>query len=289
MTRMEQHRTERVWKVGELAAEAGLTVRTLHHYDRIGLVRPAQRTGSGHRLYTAADVERLYQVLALRQLGLGLDRIADLLAGDVELTQVLSAHRDFLAAQLAAARELHAVVAALAADRPTAANRPVLAVTATTREAEDLAGALRCLLPPDQVVEVGQRVALAGPVGHHRRVERLVGRHQPGEQPGQHLGVAGPEHARGLAPGEQRGLERHRLLVVGRGGGVDLAVGRAHGGAGVAEEQPPEPGVLADGNVRVAQLVSLCLALAGILLIVIRRGMGYARQSYLESEGRVSG
>ena len=50
-----------------------------------------------------------------------------------------------------------------------------------------------------------------------------------------------------------------------------------------------EPGVLADGNVRVAQLVSLCLALAGILLIVIRRGMGYARQSYLESEGRVSG
>lgn len=120
MTRMEQHRTERVWKVGELAAEAGLTVRTLHHYDRIGLVRPAQRTGSGHRLYTAADVERLYQVLALRQLGLGLDRIADLLAGDVELTQVLSAHRDFLAAQLAAARELHAVVAALAATAESA-------------------------------------------------------------------------------------------------------------------------------------------------------------------------
>lgn len=118
---MDQHRTERVWKVGELAAEAGLTVRTLHHYDRIGLVCPAERTSTGHRLYTAGDVERLYQVLALRQLGLGLDRIADLLEGTVAMAQVLSAHRDFLAAQLAATRELHALVAALAA---TAESRP---------------------------------------------------------------------------------------------------------------------------------------------------------------------
>ncbi|MGW5384149.1 MerR family transcriptional regulator [Nocardia sp. NPDC003963] len=114
MKRMDQHGTGRVWKVGDLAAEAGLTVRTLHHYDRIGLVRPAGRTSTGHRLYTAGDVERLYQVLALRQLGLGLDRIADLLHGTVVLTQVLSAHRDYLAAQLAATRELHALVEALA-------------------------------------------------------------------------------------------------------------------------------------------------------------------------------
>lgn len=121
MKRMDQYRTEQVWKVGELAAEAGLTVRTLHHYDRIGLVCPAGRTGAGHRLYTARDVERLYQVLALRHLGLGLDQIADLLEGTLEMGQVLSAHRDFLAAQLAATRELHAMVAVLAA---TAESRP---------------------------------------------------------------------------------------------------------------------------------------------------------------------
>ncbi|MEU1980793.1 MerR family transcriptional regulator [Nocardia sp. NPDC019395] len=121
MKRMDQRGTERVWKVGELAAEAGLTVRTLHHYDRIGLVHPAERTGTGHRLYTASDVQRLYQVLALRQLGLGLDRIADVLAGTVATPQVLSAHRDYLAAQLAATQELHALVAALAA---TAESRP---------------------------------------------------------------------------------------------------------------------------------------------------------------------
>lgn len=121
MKRMGLHETERVWKVGELAAEAGLTVRTLHHYDRIGLVCPAERTGTGHRLYTAGDVERLYQVLALRQLGLALDRISDLLEGTVAMSRVLSAHRDFLAAQLAATRDLHALVEALAA---TAESRP---------------------------------------------------------------------------------------------------------------------------------------------------------------------
>ncbi len=115
MKRMDQRGRERVWKVGELAAEAGLTVRTLHHYDRIGLVQPAQRSATGHRLYTVRDVERLYQALALRQLGLGLDQIAELLEGTVPMTRVLAAHRDYLAAHLAATRDLHALVAALTA------------------------------------------------------------------------------------------------------------------------------------------------------------------------------
>jgi DNA-binding transcriptional MerR regulator len=62
-------------KVGELARRTGLTVRTLHHYDEIGLLRPSQHTESGHRLYTAGDVARLQQVLALRQLGFTLDEV----------------------------------------------------------------------------------------------------------------------------------------------------------------------------------------------------------------------
>lgn len=62
-------------KVGELARRTGLTVRTLHHYDTIGLLRPSLHTGSGHRLYTAEDVARLQQVLSLRQLGFGLEEI----------------------------------------------------------------------------------------------------------------------------------------------------------------------------------------------------------------------
>jgi DNA-binding transcriptional MerR regulator len=66
-------------RIGELAKLAGVTVRTLHHYDELGLLRPSARTGGGHRLYTAADVERLYRLLALRGLGLPLDEIGALL------------------------------------------------------------------------------------------------------------------------------------------------------------------------------------------------------------------
>jgi DNA-binding transcriptional MerR regulator len=62
-------------KVGELAKRTGLTIRTLHHYDDIGLLKPSLHTESGHRLYTAGDVARLQQVLSLRQLGFGLEDI----------------------------------------------------------------------------------------------------------------------------------------------------------------------------------------------------------------------
>ena len=62
-------------KIGELARRTGLTVRTLHHYDEIGLLRPSLHTEAGHRLYTANDVARLQQVLSLRQLGFSLDEI----------------------------------------------------------------------------------------------------------------------------------------------------------------------------------------------------------------------
>jgi DNA-binding transcriptional MerR regulator len=62
-------------KVGELARRTGLTVRTLHHYDEIGLLRPSGHTESGHRLYTAADIARLQQVLSLRQLGFSLEEV----------------------------------------------------------------------------------------------------------------------------------------------------------------------------------------------------------------------
>jgi DNA-binding transcriptional MerR regulator len=64
--------------VGRVAELAGVTVRTLHHYDEIGLVRPSSRTVAGYRAYTDGDVERLREVLAYRRLGFGLREIADL-------------------------------------------------------------------------------------------------------------------------------------------------------------------------------------------------------------------
>src|SRR5246127_646010 len=66
-------------KVGELARRTGLTVRTLHHYDEIGLLKPSLHSEAGYRLYTAADVARLQQVLSLRQLGFALEQVRDCL------------------------------------------------------------------------------------------------------------------------------------------------------------------------------------------------------------------
>src|SRR6266567_3836841 len=66
-------------KVGELAKRTGLTIRTLHHYDEIGLLTPSLHTESGHRLYTAGDIARLQQVLSLRQLGFALEEVRDCL------------------------------------------------------------------------------------------------------------------------------------------------------------------------------------------------------------------
>jgi MerR family transcriptional regulator, thiopeptide resistance regulator len=65
--------------VGEVAALAGVTVRTLHHYDRIGLLSPSERTAAGYRRYTPADLDRLHQVLVYRELGFPLEEVATLL------------------------------------------------------------------------------------------------------------------------------------------------------------------------------------------------------------------
>ena len=76
-----------VLKVGELAQRSGLTVRTLHHYDSIGLLRPSARSDSGYRLYSDADIERLHAIQALRGMGLSLVDISTLLA-DADAAQV---------------------------------------------------------------------------------------------------------------------------------------------------------------------------------------------------------
>ncbi len=65
--------------VGEVADAAHVSVRTLRHYDDIGLLLPARRTDAGYRLYGPAELERLHQVLLFRELGLALDDIAGLL------------------------------------------------------------------------------------------------------------------------------------------------------------------------------------------------------------------
>ena len=68
--------------IGQLAVRSGLTIRTLHHYDRIGLLRPTERERSGYRRYGVTEIERLYRILALKALGLSLTEVAHVLDDD---------------------------------------------------------------------------------------------------------------------------------------------------------------------------------------------------------------
>jgi DNA-binding transcriptional MerR regulator len=94
------------WKVGELARIAGVTVRTLHHYDGIGLLVPSERSHGGHRLYSKADVERLYRLLALREVGLPLEEIGPLLDREDGLADTVRRHLSRVEQQLGALEEL---------------------------------------------------------------------------------------------------------------------------------------------------------------------------------------
>lgn len=97
----------RYWKVGELAREVGVTVRTLHHYDRLGLVSPSARTPAGYRLYGEEELVRLQKVLSLRQLGFSLNEIrASLDEEKWTTTQVLEMHLARLESQIAELQRL---------------------------------------------------------------------------------------------------------------------------------------------------------------------------------------
>lgn len=75
--------------VGEVAERFGITVRTLHHYDAIGLLNPSRRAASGYRVYTSADLTRLSQIVVYRRLELSLDEIASLLDEGDEISHLV--------------------------------------------------------------------------------------------------------------------------------------------------------------------------------------------------------
>jgi DNA-binding transcriptional MerR regulator len=112
-----QEQAGRAWKVGALAKATGLTVRTLHHYDEIGLLRPSARLAGGHRLYDADDLARLYRIIRLRQLGFPLGQIADVLAEpDWQLAPAIGRHLAEARHRAAVASRLCTRLAAMAAE-----------------------------------------------------------------------------------------------------------------------------------------------------------------------------
>lgn len=94
-------------KIGELAKQTGLSIRTLHYYDEIGLLCPSDRNDIGHRLYSDRDIIRLQQILSLRQLGFALKEIRECLENpDFSLSQVINLHRDRIREQIALSHTL---------------------------------------------------------------------------------------------------------------------------------------------------------------------------------------
>lgn len=85
------------YTVSDVARMAGVTVRTLHHYDQIGLLEPSDRTDAGYRLYRDEDLRRLHQILLFRELGFGLEAIARLLDDPAfDRRRALEAQRELL-------------------------------------------------------------------------------------------------------------------------------------------------------------------------------------------------
>lgn len=105
------------WTVGEAARIARVSVRTLHHYDEIGLLCPSERSEANYRRYTARDLERLHQILVFRELGFALPEIRRIMhTPDFDRTQALRRQRALLVEkQRRLGAVLHALDAALIA------------------------------------------------------------------------------------------------------------------------------------------------------------------------------
>jgi DNA-binding transcriptional MerR regulator len=88
---------ERPYRASEFAELTGVTVRALHHYDRVGLLKPAGRSAAGYRLYGAGDFARLQQVLTLKFMGMPLGQIKEVLGRkELDLESVLRLQREVL-------------------------------------------------------------------------------------------------------------------------------------------------------------------------------------------------
>jgi DNA-binding transcriptional MerR regulator len=103
-----------LYRVGEFAALTGVSVRTLHHYDAIGLLRPSAHSESGYRLYSERDLLALQQVLTLRYLGLPLKQIGKLLRQpEFSLLASLRIQRQALHDRIAELGRIEAALASL--------------------------------------------------------------------------------------------------------------------------------------------------------------------------------
>ncbi|MFF2042254.1 MerR family transcriptional regulator [Kitasatospora sp. NPDC058170] len=162
---------DQTWKVGTLAETSGLTVRTLHHWDQIGLLSPSRRTAAGHREYTEQDVIRLYQVLALRRLGLGLGSIATCLDVGVDPVRLVGEHLAGVESSIASLEALRQRLAhihgELASDRAPEISALIGALQTMGSAGPESRHALRRHLDSDQMQTLHDRASALGPAAYY--------------------------------------------------------------------------------------------------------------------------
>ncbi|WP_171172298.1 MerR family transcriptional regulator [Streptomyces sp. I05A-00742] len=214
------------WRVGPLAEACGLTVRTLHHWDTIGLLSPSRRTSGGHREYTEDDLVRLYQVLALRGLGLSLETIGVCLDTGVDPARLVRDHLAEVEASLARLGTLRQRLVRLgdalsAAEGEPSTGGPAASLLLDALRATGSAGAhgehvLRRHVDADGVGALAARVSGLGPAAHYllevewpelyRRAERLRTEGVPPSDPRVGRLVARMDELGTLFTGGDRGI-----------------------------------------------------------------------------------
>ncbi len=159
------------FRTGDFAARAGVSVRTIRYYDRIGLLKPAAYSASGQRWYTEADYARLRQILTLKRMGLSLEDIRQVLTTHpAALQHLLERQKRLLQAQ--AQQLLQAVQTIEAAQRSLRTSQPcnldtffdMLQVITMTRQTQWLDP----FIPAEQQDEIAKR-STAQPLADQRR------------------------------------------------------------------------------------------------------------------------
>ena len=160
-----------VYRVGELAGLTGVSVRTLHHYDRIGLLRPSRQTDGGHRLYADRDLLRLQQVLTLRYLGFPLKQIGELLdRPGFDIVASLGAQRRALRDRISELERIEAVLGELLERRLNSGDwtwELVVAAAAAAQDGLDKEGTtmeqIKAHYTPEQLQQFEEVGRAAGP------------------------------------------------------------------------------------------------------------------------------
>ncbi len=151
-------------KVGELSQRTGLTVRTLHHYDAIDLLKPSLHSGAGYRLYTAGDVARLQRVLSLRQLGFSLDDVRNCLdQPGFSQREVVELHLSRLREQIESQRKLCRRLETLAGQLNTAREVSAEEFLTTIEEITMLDTLAEKYFTPEQMNAIQEGREQAGP------------------------------------------------------------------------------------------------------------------------------